>query len=98
MNILGYDARTGRWRVVPDREHILTVLRKRFAEATPEQLAAAANAIIGLGAEWREVEAFEQELLPYLPVDPPDPDSLPARLRSGRQFKLFERLPPESSR
>jgi hypothetical protein len=95
VTIIGYDARSGTWRPMPDREKVLTVLRKRFPEASVEQIAAAANAIVGLGTEWREIVAFEEELLPHLPEQCPDPHGLVARLRDGGQFKLLERVPDE---
>lgn len=93
MTILGFHARSGTLRPIVDREKVLAVLHKRFPDASVEQTAAAANAIVGIGADWREIEAFENELLPHLPVDCPDPDCLVARLRAGGQFKLLERVP-----
>jgi hypothetical protein len=38
-----------------DREKIVAVLKKRFAGAGNDQIAAAANAIVGLDDEWEEV-------------------------------------------
>ncbi len=38
-----------------DREKVLAVLKKRFPGASDEQMAAAANAIVGLADEWEEV-------------------------------------------
>lgn len=40
-----------------DREKVLTVLRRRFPDAEFGQLAAAANAIVGLDEEWEEAES-----------------------------------------
>lgn len=77
---------------MPDREKVLAVLRKRFPQASASEVAAAANAIVGLGTEWREVEAFERELLPE---SCDDPQCLAARLRVGGQFKLLERVPDD---
>jgi hypothetical protein len=39
-----------------DREKVLAVLSKRFPEAPRENVAAAANAIVGLEDEWEEVD------------------------------------------
>jgi len=39
-----------------DREQVLTILRRRFPSARPEDIAAAANAIVGLDDEWEELE------------------------------------------
>ncbi|MFO7692661.1 MAG: hypothetical protein R6V57_06205 [Vicinamibacterales bacterium] len=38
-----------------DREKVLAVLQKRFPGSAPDQLAAAANAIVGLSDEWEDV-------------------------------------------
>jgi hypothetical protein len=66
--------------VMVDREKVLAVLRRRFPGAPDAQTAAAANAIVGLDDEWREVECTDlPELL--------------ERLRSGHEFRLIERLP-----
>jgi hypothetical protein len=40
---------------VIDREKVLAVLHKRFPGAQSSDIAAAANAIVGLGDEWEEV-------------------------------------------
>ena len=39
-----------------DRERVLTILRRRFPSARTEDIAAAANAIVGLEDEWEELE------------------------------------------
>lgn len=63
-----------------DREKVLAVLRRRFPDAPPPELAAAANAIVGLEDEWHEVACTDlQELV--------------ERLRQGHEFRLLERLP-----
>ena len=45
-----------------DREKVLAVLAKRFPGASPQDVAAAANAIVGLDDEWEEVSDREDEL------------------------------------
>lgn len=45
-----------------DREKVLTVLRRRFPRASAEDLAAAANAIVGLPDEWEDITALEPNL------------------------------------
>jgi hypothetical protein len=45
-----------------DREKVLTVLRRRFPGAQATDLAAAANAIVGLSDEWEDVTAAEPDL------------------------------------
>ncbi|MCC7033160.1 MAG: hypothetical protein IT179_10045 [Acidobacteria bacterium] len=61
-----------------DREKVLTVLRRRFPDATINQLASAANAIVGLDDEWDLVE-------------PRNLADLVDRLRRGAEFRLIER-------
>jgi hypothetical protein len=43
-----------------DREKIVAVLKRRFASAGASQIAAAANAILGLEDEWEEVPAEDR--------------------------------------
>jgi hypothetical protein len=61
-----------------DREKVLAVLRRRFPGAAEREVAAAANAIVGLTDEWREVAA-------------PDVPDVIDRLRRGDELRLFER-------
>jgi hypothetical protein len=42
-----------------DREKVVTVLRRRFPGSASEQVAAAANAILGLDDEWDELTAAD---------------------------------------
>jgi hypothetical protein len=49
-----------------DREKVVNVLRKRFPGAAVEEVAAAANAIVGLGDEWEDVTALEPDLSSHL--------------------------------
>ncbi|MEZ5287221.1 MAG: hypothetical protein R2712_20950 [Vicinamibacterales bacterium] len=63
-----------------DREKVLAVLRRRFPGAPDGHVAAAANAIVGLDEEWQEVGST-------------DLHDLLDRVRSGHEFRLFERLP-----
>ena len=48
-------------RCMIDREKVLAVLQKRFPGSSPEDRAAAANAIVGLGDEWEDVTARQPE-------------------------------------
>jgi hypothetical protein len=61
-----------------DREKVLTVLRRRFPDATSSQLAAAANAIVGLDDDWEVVE-------------PHNLANLVDHIRRGAEFRLLER-------
>lgn len=38
-----------------DREKIVAVLKRRFPDSTPVEIAAAANALVGLEDEWMEL-------------------------------------------
>ena len=51
-----------------DREKVVTVLRKRFPGAPPDQVAAAANAIVGIGDEWDEITSESAEIRQNLTV------------------------------
>jgi len=42
-----------------DREKVVAVLRRRFPGSASDQVAAAANAIVGLEDEWEEIPAAE---------------------------------------
>ena len=42
-----------------DREKVLVVLRRRFPAARSEDIAAAANAIVGLEPEYRAIDVAE---------------------------------------
>jgi hypothetical protein len=61
-----------------DREKVLAVLRRRFPGAAEMDVAAAANAIVGLTDEWHEVAALDVQDV----ID---------RLRRGHELRLFER-------
>ena len=69
-----------------DREKIVAVLRKRFAGAGVDQIAAATNAIIGLDDEWEELT---------LPDATPCSEScyLARAIQDGARFKLLRRRP-----
>ena len=62
-----------------DREKVVAVLHRRFPGATAADIAAAANAIVGLGDEWQQVN------------ETTDLHELVDRLRRGHEFRLFER-------
>ena len=74
-----------------DREKVLAVLSRRFAGATPEQGAAAANAIVGLDDEWEEVTDREDELGYHYSPGCTDICYLAQQVERGDQFRLFRR-------
>ena len=58
-----------------DRQKIETVLTRRFSGASASEIAAAANAIMGLGDEWEELDCGAAFRL--FRRREPDPDSQP---------------------
>jgi hypothetical protein len=46
-----------------DRQKLETILVRRFPGATREQVAVSANAIMGLGDEWQEMECHDFQTL-----------------------------------
>ena len=76
-----------------DREKVLTVLRNRFPGATAGQMAAAANAIVGLGDEWEDVSQHAPEFGFHFSVQCGDICYLAEQAQRGAEFRLFRRLP-----
>ena len=74
-----------------DREKVLTVLSKRFPGATADQIAATANAIVGLSDEWEEVTDGEAELGPRSSPHCSDACYLAQQVERGDAFRLFRR-------
>ncbi len=74
-----------------DREKVLAVLAKRFAGATSDQMAAAANAIVGLDEEWEEVTEREDQMGYHYSAQCTDICYLAQQVERGDQFRLFRR-------
>jgi hypothetical protein len=75
-----------------DRQKLETILSRRFNGAAREQIAAAANAIMGLGEEWEEVDSQEHEELGYhFSVQCNDICSLARQAAQGTEFRLLRR-------
>jgi hypothetical protein len=72
-----------------DREKVLAVLHKRFPGSTPDQVAAAANAIVGLDDEWIDVTSRETELGYHFSVQCSEICFLADQTQQGSQFRLF---------
>ena len=74
-----------------DREKVETVLLRRFPGASRDQVAAAANAIMGLDDEWEEVVGQEEELGFHFSVQCGDICYLAREMNNGSEFRLLRR-------
>jgi hypothetical protein len=74
-----------------DREKVLAVLAKRFPGATTDQMAAAANAIVGLDEEWEEVSEREDQMGYHYSAQCSDICYLAQQVERGDTFRLFRR-------
>jgi hypothetical protein len=79
-----------------DREKVLAVLAKRFPGARPDEVAAAANAIVGLDDEWEEVTHREDELGYNYSANCSDICFLAQQVERGDSFRLFRKRPARS--
>jgi hypothetical protein len=77
-----------------DREKVLTVLRRRFPGATSCDLAAAANAIMGLPEEWEDVTALEPDLPAHFAHRCGDACQLAIGNVDEAEFRVFRRRLP----
>jgi hypothetical protein len=77
-----------------DREKVLAVLARRFPGATPDQMAAAANAIVGLEEEWEEVSDRDDQLGYHYSALCSDICYLAQQVERGDVFRLFRKRAP----
>lgn len=75
-----------------DREKVLTILRRRFPEASFEVVATAANAIVGLSDEWQELTECAEEVAAHLSAPCGESCGLQAACGEGAEFRVFRRL------
>jgi hypothetical protein len=74
-----------------DRERVLAVLTRRFPGSTADQLAAAANAIVGLDDEWEDVTDRQDEFGYNFSPQCSDICYLAQQVERGDQFRIFRR-------
>ena len=74
-----------------DRQKIETLLSRRFPGAARDQIAAAANGIMGLDDEWEEVKGQEEELGRHVSVPCRDACYLARQLERRTEFRLLLR-------
>jgi hypothetical protein len=74
-----------------DRQKVEILLSRRFPGAPRDQIAAAANAIIGLNDEWEEVEGQEQELGYHFSIQCGAICALGRAESQGAEFRLLRR-------
>ena len=74
-----------------DREKVLAVLTRRFPDARADQLAAAANAIVGLDEEWEDVTERQEEFGYNFSAQCCDICYLAQQVERGDQFRVFRR-------
>ena len=74
-----------------DREKVLAVLKRRFPNASPDQAAAAANAIVGLEDEWEDVSSREDQLGYHYSPTCTDICYLAQQAERGDVFRIFRR-------
>lgn len=77
-----------------DREKVLAVLHRRFAGASAEQVAAAANAIVGLDDEWEDVTGHEPEFGYHFSAQCGEICYLAEQSQLGGQFRVFRKRGP----
>jgi hypothetical protein len=78
------------WRTMMDRQKLETILARRFPGSLRDQIAAAANAIMGLADEWEEVG--DETMFGYR-FEPACTDicGLAREVESGAEFRLLRR-------
>ena len=73
------------------REKVLAVLTRRFPGAPAGQIAAAANAILGLDEEWEDVSDRQEEFGYNFSPNCSDICYLAQQVERGDQFRVFRR-------
>jgi hypothetical protein len=74
-----------------DRQKVETILTRRFPGAAYQQVAAAANAIMGLGEEWEEIADDNGHFAHHVPPHCGDMCYLARATEEGTELRLFRR-------
>ena len=75
-----------------DRQKIEAVLRRRFSGTTDQQIAAAANAIMGLDDEWEEVSDASREFGYHHTTECREICYLAREFDRGAEFRVWRRV------
>lgn len=74
-----------------DREKVLVILQKRFPGTSADQVAAAANAIVGLDDDWEEIIGREGEMGWNFSIQCGEICYLADEIKKGAEVRLFMR-------
>ena len=74
-----------------DRQKLEAILSRRFPGSTRDQLAAAANAIMGLSEEWEEILHDDQQFGYHYSTECANICYLAREVEDGVEFRLFRR-------
>jgi hypothetical protein len=74
-----------------DRQKLETVLSRRFPGARNDQIASAANAIMGLEDEWEEVGTYDDFGYTIAPGQCLDACCLAREAQAGTEFRVLRR-------
>jgi hypothetical protein len=74
-----------------DRQKLEAILSRRFPGTPRDQLAAAANAIMGLSEEWEEVLHEDQQFGYHFSTECSSICYLAREVEDGGEFRLFRR-------
>ena len=74
-----------------DRQKLEVLLSRRFPGSTYDQVAAAANAIMGLSDEWEEVLHEDQPFGYHFSTECSNICHLTREVEEGTEFRLFRR-------
>ena len=77
-----------------DREKVRAVLARRFPQAARPDIAAAADAIVGLEPDWEEVTDREGELGYHYAASCSDICYIAQQAERGDTFRLFRKRAP----